>query len=80
MIFLPIKICFNFNYNSSGELVYDMSIIVIFVCVFDILFSFFYGYYKDGFIIRNRSKIIRHYLKKDFFADFIPLIILILSV
>lgn len=40
----------------------------------DIALKFNVGYYKRGIFIDEKDKIIRKYIKREFWTDFIPLI------
>ena len=55
---------------------YVLPLIIFFL---DILLNFNIFYYDSGLVIRDRSLIIKRYLKKDFWFDFIPFLSIIID-
>ena len=76
LIFIPLSIAKDKNIlkkDSNAEEIFKYLNDVIYL--FDFLISLVRGYYNyEMEIVRNNKKILLHYLKKDFFTDFIEAI------
>ncbi|CAD8071649.1 unnamed protein product [Paramecium sonneborni] len=81
--YIPLKIAFNNELNSlnpdNSTAVNTFLILSILVFIFDLLVSFNTGYKENGQVIRDRKKVIIHYLIIEFELDLIGVLCLILS-
>lgn len=86
---IPIQLCFNIYYDDEIEIALEKyhlnhsltSFLVLvpeIMLIIDTLLKFITGYYENGVIVENKSKIVHHYLSKGLFTDcltYIPTIL-----
>ena len=68
MFFIPLKAGFSLSIKE-GFWLYFLRLLPATVFIIEIFLCFNTGYYEEGHIIVNRSKIIRNYLKWKFWID-----------
>ena len=77
---IPIQLCFNIFYDDELEEIFDtlnlhhgISVFLVSIpdilLIFDTLLKFITGFYEDGVVIVEKSKIAKHYLKKGLIFD-----------
>ena len=81
IIYIPIYVSFTQEHEADaspgqGAFIAEKTICILFF--FDIFFSFVTGYYKKGVYVDDKKKIAKHYLRRQFFLDLIPLIFLVM--
>ena len=88
IIYIPLFISFDQDLIVSGTdyrrlespMIEDFENVSICIFMADIVFNFCCGYYKKGLFITDRTKVVAHYLSKNFWIDSITLIFLILPI
>jgi hypothetical protein len=64
IVYVPIKLCFEIEFNNLSTIFLDT--IPNFAFILEILLNFNTAVYIKGFLIKKRSEIINHYIKKRF--------------
>ena len=86
---IPLQLCFDIFYDDEFEIIfeehhmsYHLSVFVVslpdILLIIDTLLKFITGFYEDGVVIVEKSKIFKHYLKKGLLFDilsYFPVII-----
>lgn len=67
----PFSVLFNFSYNKIYK------ILVILAYSYNIFHNFNRSFYKNGFLIDNRSEIMKHHLKGPIYMDLLCIISLV---
>ena len=83
MLYIPVFVSFLQEFDdpfddSFSDFFFIIENVMIILFFFDIFFNFLTGFYHKGLYIDDKKKIAKHYIKKQFFIDIIPLSFLIL--
>ncbi len=86
MWYIPLFVSFDLDLSDNHIRNFSLSPLIVTIqntaislISLDIFFNFFIGYYEKGLFIRNRGKILSHYLSGDFWLDSLSLFFLIFS-
>lgn len=70
---IPVKLTFN-TFDPNSDTFQGLTYISGLLFFFDTVLNFNSAYFSKGLVITDRSKIIRNYMKRNFFIDIITLI------
>lgn len=87
IIYLPLYVSFDQELEPGyekkhvieSELIRLFERVSLVIFIFDIAFNFRCGYYKKGLFITEKSKILSHYLSRQFWLDCLSVISLMIS-
>lgn len=71
--YIPLISCFP-NLEHRAPPLFFFQKIPLMIFTFDILFNFITGYYSKGHWIEDKTRVAKHYLKKEFWIDIVTLI------